>query len=87
MVYEIRTCDHRILYHAFLVWSIALTKLSARLAEIEKTGENVLICRHGKPVAELVPHRELEMIDASFNRELQVTEELQAGMVVTVMVC
>ena len=35
----------------------AKTKLSALLAEVEKTGEKVLICRHGKPVADLVPHR------------------------------
>lgn len=36
----------------------AKTQLSALLAEVEKTGEKVLICRHGKPVAELVPHKE-----------------------------
>jgi prevent-host-death family protein len=35
----------------------AKTKLSALLAEMEATGEKVLICRHGKPVADLVPHR------------------------------
>jgi prevent-host-death family protein len=35
----------------------AKTKLSALLAEMEATGETVLICRHGKPVADLVPHR------------------------------
>ena len=35
----------------------AKTKLSALLAEVEATGETVLICRHGKPVADLVPHR------------------------------
>lgn len=35
----------------------AKTKLSALLAEIEKTGERVLICRYGKPVADLIPHR------------------------------
>lgn len=35
----------------------AKTQLSALLAEVEKTGETVLICRHGKPVADLVPHR------------------------------
>ena len=35
----------------------AKTKFSALLAEIEATGEKVLICRHGKPVADLVPHR------------------------------
>ena len=31
--------------------------LSALLAEVEATGEKVLICRHGKPAADLVPHR------------------------------
>ena len=35
----------------------AKTRLSAMLAEIEATGESFLVCRHGKPVAELVPHR------------------------------
>jgi prevent-host-death family protein len=36
----------------------AKTQLSALLAEVEATGEKVLICRHGKPVADLVPHRQ-----------------------------
>ncbi len=35
----------------------AKTKLSALLVDIEKTGEKVIICRQGKPVADLVPHR------------------------------
>ncbi len=35
----------------------AKTHLSALLAEIEATGSKVRICRHGKPIAELVPHR------------------------------
>ncbi len=35
----------------------AKTNLSALLAEVEKTGERIFICRHGKPVADLVPHR------------------------------
>lgn len=35
----------------------AKTNLSALLAEVERTGERIFICRHGKPVAELVPHR------------------------------
>lgn len=35
----------------------AKTRLSALLAEVENTGETILICRHGKPVADLVPHR------------------------------
>ena len=33
----------------------AKTKLSAVLAQIEKTGNKVLICRNGKPLAELSP--------------------------------
>jgi prevent-host-death family protein len=33
------------------------TTLSALLAEVETTGEKVRICRHGKPVADLIPHR------------------------------
>ena len=33
------------------------TRLSSLLAEIEDSGETVLICRHGKPIANLVPHR------------------------------
>lgn len=35
----------------------AKIKFSALLAEVEQTGEKVLICRHGQPVADLVPHR------------------------------
>ena len=35
----------------------AKTQFSAVLAGIEKTGETVLICRNGRPVADLVPHR------------------------------
>lgn len=35
----------------------AKTNLSALLAELETTGEEILICRNGKPVADLVPHR------------------------------
>ena len=35
----------------------AKTRLSSLLAEIEKTGKRVVICRNGKPVADLVPHQ------------------------------
>lgn len=35
----------------------AKTKLSAVLMQIEKTGKPVVICRNGKPVAELNPYR------------------------------
>ena len=41
----------------------AKTKLSALLAGIAKTGEKVLICRHGKPVADLVPHRQRSRLE------------------------
>ena len=33
------------------------TNLSAILADIENTGRKYLICRNGKPIAELAPHR------------------------------
>jgi antitoxin (DNA-binding transcriptional repressor) of toxin-antitoxin stability system len=33
------------------------THLSALLVEVEERGETFLICRNGKPVADLVPHK------------------------------
>jgi prevent-host-death family protein len=41
----------------------AKTRLSALLAEIEASGETILICRHGKPVANLVPHRKRSRLE------------------------
>lgn len=35
----------------------AKTKLSAVLAEIERSGKSYTICRSGRPVAELIPYR------------------------------
>ena len=35
----------------------AKTKLSAVLMEVEQKGESFLICRNGKPVAELKPYK------------------------------
>jgi antitoxin (DNA-binding transcriptional repressor) of toxin-antitoxin stability system len=35
----------------------AKTHLSAVLVEVTEKGETFLICRNGKPVADLVPHR------------------------------
>ena len=35
----------------------AKTTLSALLAEVEKTGKKIRICRHGKPVADLIPYQ------------------------------
>jgi len=34
----------------------AKTRLSAVLAEVSEKGETYVICRNGKPVADLVPH-------------------------------
>ena len=35
----------------------AKTRLSAVLMEVEQKGETFLICRNGKPVAKLIPHK------------------------------
>ena len=35
----------------------AKTNLSSLLAKIENSGEEVLICRNGKPVADMTPHK------------------------------
>ncbi len=35
----------------------AKTHLSAVLARLENEGETAVICRHGKPIADLTPHR------------------------------
>ena len=34
----------------------AKTQLAAVLADVETKGETFLICRNGKPIADLVPH-------------------------------
>ena len=38
----------------------AKTNLSGLLAEIERKGTAFVICRNGKPVADLVPHRPVD---------------------------
>jgi len=40
----------------------AKTKLSSLLAEVEE-GESVLICRNGKPIADLIPHRKANRLE------------------------
>jgi prevent-host-death family protein len=40
----------------------AKTHLSAVLAEIEKQGERYLICRNGRPIADLVPHEQRDRL-------------------------
>jgi prevent-host-death family protein len=41
----------------------AKSQLSALLAEIERTGDEVVICRRRKPVASLVPYRKRTRLD------------------------
>ena len=38
----------------------AKSTLSSLLAEVERRGTRVVICRNGKPVADLVPHRRID---------------------------
>lgn len=40
----------------------AKTHLSSVLADLEGKGETFLICRHGKPVADLIPHRKVNRL-------------------------
>jgi antitoxin (DNA-binding transcriptional repressor) of toxin-antitoxin stability system len=40
----------------------AKTRLSAILSEIEQKGETFLICRNGKPIAELTPRKSAERL-------------------------
>jgi len=42
----------------------AKTGLSGLLAEIERHGKRIVICRNGTPVADLVPHSEQVSMDA-----------------------
>lgn len=39
----------------------AKTRLSALIAKIESDQETILLCRNGKPVAEIVPYRKKKM--------------------------
>lgn len=38
----------------------AKTGFSGLLAEIEQRGERIVICRNGKPVADLIPHHSVD---------------------------
>jgi len=40
----------------------AKTNLSAVLMAVEQKGETFLICRNGKPIAELVPHKKINRL-------------------------
>ncbi len=41
----------------------AKTKLSSLLMEVEQKGASFLICRNGKPIAELIPHKKRSRLD------------------------
>ena len=38
----------------------AKAHLSRYLADVEKSGKRIVICRNNKPIADLVPHRPVE---------------------------
>lgn len=40
----------------------AKTHLSAVLAEVEEKGESFVICRKGRPVADLIPHTQKDRL-------------------------
>jgi prevent-host-death family protein len=46
----------------------AKTRLSVLLAEVEKRGRRIVICRNGKPIADLVPH--VEEVSMARDRKL-----------------
>ncbi len=48
----------------------AKTKLSALIAQVERLGEKVTICRYGRPVAELVPvqHGSRTQVDSELSQ-------------------
>jgi prevent-host-death family protein len=61
----------------------AKTRLSALLDEIERTGEPVVITRHGKPVARLSPERPrrqwtAETFEAVIKRRDEIAREAEA---------
>lgn len=61
----------------------AKTGFSGLLAEIEQRGERIVICRNGKPVADLVPHQGVDRSkpDAKLGRikiKFDPTEELSS---------
>lgn len=40
----------------------AKTNLSSILLAVEQKGETFLICRNGKPIAELIPHKKINRL-------------------------
>jgi prevent-host-death family protein len=62
----------------------AKTQLSALLAEVERTGEPILITRHGRPVARLSPEMArrsawgVEEMEAHFRWRDEVARDAQA---------
>jgi prevent-host-death family protein len=50
----------------------AKTNLSSLLAQVEDKGEPIMICRNGKPVADLVPHQPVKRNVAPHPRLSQI---------------
>lgn len=57
------------------------TNLSAILVDIEKTGQGVVICRNGRPVADLVPHKKKDRLKPDpFLSQIKVHCDLTAPL-------
>lgn len=55
----------------------AKTRLSKVLVQIEQNGESFVICRSGKPVADLVPHHKVNRLKPDpFLSRLKVKTDL-----------
>ena len=54
----------------------AKNKLSGLIADVEKNGISYLICRNGKPVAELVSHKAKDRLNGSPDLHVEVKGEI-----------
>lgn len=54
----------------------AKNKLSGLIADVETAGASYLICRNGKPVAELVSHTAKDRLKSSPDLHVEVKGEL-----------
>ena len=54
----------------------AKNKLSGLIADVEKNGISYLICRNGKPVAEIVSHRAKDRLKGSPDLRVEMNGDL-----------
>jgi antitoxin (DNA-binding transcriptional repressor) of toxin-antitoxin stability system len=53
------------------------TKLSSILSDIENKGEKYIICRNGKPIADIVPHKKKSRLKPdSFLSQVKISCDL-----------